>query len=80
MTTLRERWRFLLPATAAVALGLGGLIYAGKKGTNCDGSRAAPVMAHPPFSWPWYVALIVVILGMCLVPLLTQRRNPRHPN
>jgi hypothetical protein len=56
------------------------LIYAGKKGTNCDGSRTAPVLAHPPFSWPWYVVLMVVILGMCLAPLLMERRNPLHPN
>jgi hypothetical protein len=74
-----DRWRVLLPVTASVAAGLGALIYAGQAGADCDGTRTTPVMAHPPFAWPWYAALALALLGASLVPLLKERRHGHRP-
>jgi hypothetical protein len=74
MGAVRDRGTIILPAAASVGLGLGALIYAGGYGANCDGTHTTPVMAHPPFAWPWYAALAVVLLSGSLVPLLRERR------
>ena len=75
MRRIRDRGLIVVPVTLAVGLGLGALIYAGQDGANCDGTRTTPVMAHPPFAWPWYAAFAVAVFGASLVPLLRERRH-----
>jgi hypothetical protein len=69
----RDNWRMLTPALAEVVLALGALIYAGSYGATCSGAATTPVMAHPPFAWPWYAALALVTFGASVAPILVER-------
>ena len=69
-----SRLRIALPATTCACAALGALMYAGTSGYDCVGASDTRAVAHPPVTWPWYLAIAVVAVAVSLVPLLRARR------